>query len=294
MIRKRTLADKSVYQLAKEKKRPISPDKIETMYRITSTGDILLDEMGNPITYQYVAPENVIDMTQEEYDTYWTQKEKERQERAELRKKKSTSLAGKDFHPNKQEKKSALPILTEEYEGKKIICFDTETTGVDPNKDELLQITIFDGNGKEIYSSLIKPEYHASWYQAQLVNHISPKDVRNSPSARDIAEEINQIFQEADIIVGHNVKFDMDMVSAGCGTKFDGKIIHDTLKVFRTQFPKGSHKLRDAVITYCPEELKAYDKNAHKADTDAKATLAVFRAQIEKEKGKTEDYDYDR
>lgn len=45
---------------------------------------------------------------------------------------------------------------------------------------------------------------------------------------------------------------------------------------------------------YCPEELKAYDKNAHKADTDAKATLAVFRAQIEKEKSKVDDYDYNR
>ena len=286
MIRKRTLADKSVYQLAKEKKKPISPDKIETMYRITSTGDILLDDTGKPVTYQYVAPENVIDMTQEEYDAYWSQKEKEKQERAELRKKKSTSIAGKRIHQNKQTKKSVLPIPTEDYEGKRIICFDTETTGVDPNKDELLQVTIFDGNGKEIYSSLVKPQYHASWYQAQLVNHISPKDVRYSPSARDIANEVNRIFQEADVIVGHNVRFDMDMISAGCGTKFDGKVIHDTLKIFRTQYPKGSHKLRDAIIAYCPEELRAYDKNAHKADTDAKATLAVFRAQIEKEKNK--------
>ena len=67
MIRKRTLADKSVYQLAKEKKKPISPDKIETMYRITNTGDILLNDTGKPATYQYVAPENVIDMTQEEH-----------------------------------------------------------------------------------------------------------------------------------------------------------------------------------------------------------------------------------
>lgn len=96
------------------------------------------------------------------------------------------------------------------------------------------------------------------------------------------------------MIVGHNVRFDMDMISAGCGTKFDGKVIHDTLKIFRTQYPKGSHKLRDAIIAYCPEELKAYDKNAHKADTDAKATLAVFRAQIEKEKSIVDDYDYDR
>lgn len=291
MIRKRTLADKSVYQLAKEKKKPISPNKIETMYRITNTGDILLDDTGKPVTYQYVAPENVTDMTQEEYDAYWSQKEKEKQERAELRKKKAFSPAAKE---NATSKKSALPISVDAYARKRIVCFDTETTGVDPSKDELLQITIFDGTGKEIYSSLVKPEYHASWYQAQLVNHISPKDVRNSPSARDIAKTVNRIFQEADIIVGHNVKFDMDMISAGCGTKFDGKIIHDTLKVFRTQFPKGSHKLRDAVMIYCPEELKVYDNNAHKADTDAKATLAVFRAQIEKEKGKTEDYDYDR
>ena len=264
------------------------------MYRITNTGDILLDDTGKPVTYQYVAPENVIDMTQEEYDAYWSQKEKEKQERVELRKKKSTPLAGRVFHRDKQAKKSILPIPTEDYEGKRIICFDTETTGVDPNKDELLQVTIFDGNGKEIYSSLVKPQYHASWYQAQLVNHISPKDVRYSPSARDIANEVNRIFQEADVIVGHNVKFDMDMISAGCGTKFDGKVIHDTLKIFRTQFPKGSHKLRDAIIAYCPEELKAYDKNAHKADTDAKATLAVFRAQIEKEKSKVDDYEYDR
>lgn len=290
-IRKRTLSDKSVYQLAKEKKKPISPDKIETMYRITNTRDILLDDKGQPVTYQYVAPENVVDMTQEEYDTYWKQKEQERINRVNQRKK--TSHAEKDY-TSKQGYKSDLPIPAEEYKNKKIICFDTETTGVDPNRDEILQITIFDGDGKEIYSSFVKPEYHASWYEAQLVNHISPKDVRYSPSARDIAEEVNRIFQEADIIVGQNVKFDMDMTKVIFGTDFSGKIIHDTLKVFRAQYPKGSHKLRDAVITYCPEELKSYDKNAHKADTDAKATLAVFYAQIEKDKEKTQDYEYER
>lgn len=39
----------------------------------------------------------------------------------------------------------------------KIICIDIETTGLDRNNDEILQVSIINGRGKTLYNSYIKP-----------------------------------------------------------------------------------------------------------------------------------------
>ncbi len=40
----------------------------------------------------------------------------------------------------------------------RILVFDVETTGLSPTLDEILQITVLDGYGSELFSSYIKPE----------------------------------------------------------------------------------------------------------------------------------------
>lgn len=38
------------------------------------------------------------------------------------------------------------------------IVIDTETTGLDPEKDELLQVSIIDDEGNVLFNSLFRPE----------------------------------------------------------------------------------------------------------------------------------------
>ena len=55
----------------------------------------------------------------------------------------------------------------------KIICIDIETTGLDRNNDEILQVSIINGRGKTLYNSYIKPDYTTEWKEAEAINKIS-------------------------------------------------------------------------------------------------------------------------
>ena len=63
----------------------------------------------------------------------------------------------------------------------KIICIDIETTGLDRNNDEILQVSIINGKGKTLYNSYIKPDYATEWKEAEEINKISWDCVKFAP-----------------------------------------------------------------------------------------------------------------
>lgn len=180
-------------------------------------------------------------------------------------------VAPGDVIPTKTQE---TPFSFADLEGKKVVCFDTETTGFS-KWDEILQITMTNRDG-ELLNTYIKPDRHKTWKKAAEINHIYPEDVQDAPSAKEVAKRVREILSNTDILIGHNVSFDVRMVEQCMGISFADIQIVDTLDLFREEFPKGKHKLRNAVETYCPELLEWFDKGAHKSDTDTKATLEVF------------------
>ena len=165
-----------------------------------------------------------------------------------------------------------------------IVSFDTETTGVSPLDDELLQITIVDENENILLESYIKPAFRTSWKNAEQVNRITPSDVIGAPTALELAPKIKEIFDKADIICGYNVGFDIDFVKRCCKIDIDDSKVIDCLKLFRDEAKKigldlPHHKLGNAVDFYCPQAKKDYLENAHDASCDAIATMRVYLAQ---------------
>lgn len=96
----------------------------------------------------------------------------------------------------------------------KIVFLDTETTGIQKGYDEIVQVAIVDMEGEILYDSLLKPKHHKRWGKAQEVHGISPYDVQDAPSLEHEKEKIEAILAEADVIVGWNVRFDLDMLYA--------------------------------------------------------------------------------
>lgn len=84
-----------------------------------------------------------------------------------------------------------------------IICFDLETTGL-RDKDEILQLSIIDGNFEILFNEYIKPEKLSSWPEAEAVNHISPQLVMDKKPLLYYKEQIEDIFNSAELIVGYN------------------------------------------------------------------------------------------
>lgn len=173
--------------------------------------------------------------------------------------------------------KAAATILFTHPE--QVICFDTETTGFS-KWDEILQMSIYGTNGP-IYNSYFKPERRKTWRGAEAVNHISPEMVADSPSFSEEKKKLQEIFNNARVIIGHNVDFDIKKISWN-GLRVENAIILDTLELFKLDKDAGSHKLIDAITYYRPDLLETFSAGAHDSNTDTWGTIEVFKAQMEK------------
>ncbi len=185
-------------------------------------------------------------------------------------------------------KKKPYELDIEQLSGKNIVCFDTETTGFG-KRDEILQLTITsfkDGEPEVIYSGYFNPEHVNSWPDAMAINHITPAMVRNKPYIKDCISDFKHIFEEADMVVGYNVNYDIRMLNQSIG---EGQIDIPTEKVwdvctyFKKAEPKEGHKLIEAMQFYCPDKMEWFEENAHDASADALATLHVLKAEAERE-----------
>ena len=115
---------------------------------------------------------------------------------------------------------------------KKIIVFDTETTGLSSVNDEILQLSIIDGEKNILLNNYYKPSHTDSWDDAYSVNKISKEMVADKPFITEDIDKIQQIFDDADILIGYNIDFDISFLKE-IGIQFKENIEHyDVMKVF--------------------------------------------------------------
>lgn len=95
-----------------------------------------------------------------------------------------------------------------------ILIVDTETTGLDPAQDELLQVDILSGAGEVLYNRYLKPKRTRSWTEAESINHITPAMIANAPTIDEERDTIEKILATADIIIGYNISFDVSFLQA--------------------------------------------------------------------------------
>ncbi|CAA9889708.1 DNA polymerase III epsilon subunit-like protein (fragment) [Candidatus Methylobacter favarea] len=83
----------------------------------------------------------------------------------------------------------------------------TETTGLNPITDDLLEIAIIDDSGAVLLASLIKPCNNTSWPAAEAIHGITPDMVASAPALTEIAPKIAAAVKGQDIII-YNAAFD--------------------------------------------------------------------------------------
>lgn len=168
------------------------------------------------------------------------------------------------------------------------IVIDTETTGLDCFKDELLQVSIVSGTGVVLYDSYVKPEVHAEWPMASKINGITPEMVAHAPSIEDVAISVGSIVDHAHTVVGYNTPFDLSFLHNCLYIDFFDKEVRDVLPAFAEYMKsKGLSDKPRHKLTTCAEHFGyEWAGNAHNSAADALATLFCDNCLNRKEKNK--------
>ena len=100
---------------------------------------------------------------------------------------------------------------------KPVCFFDTETTGLEPGRQEIIEAAIIrinpDGD-RVVFSTKIKPaRLSEASPKALEINGYTEEAWANAPAFADVADSIVEMLKGA-VIVGHNVPFDMGFLEA--------------------------------------------------------------------------------
>jgi len=157
-----------------------------------------------------------------------------------------------------------------------MIAFDVETTGKNPDTDQIVELSmcLYDGGKEETYYQLFNPEIPIA-KGAQAVHGISMEDVSKEPSFAEKADEVEAFLARAEVIVGYNVRFDIRCVEKEferIGREIDlmSQLVVDPFRIWQSLEPRS---LTDAYRRFVGGEME----NAHSAEADVQAAVEVLR-----------------
>ncbi len=130
------------------------------------------------------------------------------------------------------------------------IIFDTETTGLDPREDRIIELGCVELSNRfptgRTMHVFINPEGRSVSPEAQAIHGISDTDLADKPVFADILQEFLDFIDGAKL-VAHNANFDIGFINAELerlGQPYiDPSRVVDTLAIARRKHPMGPNSL---------------------------------------------------
>lgn len=288
-----------------------------------AVGEELWTNERHIVTSTYYSPKDVHPASEEELAAYWApvrecrnrarknNREKKRKEVEELRAKLAKAYAYIDEIRKKSReeldriceyssklermmwnvqmmlpKYASFQPIKEPSTSYSTIVLDTETTGLDPYHDEILELSILSDDGDVLYHGYFHPVWTDSWPDAEAVNHITMDMVWDAPNIYDELPIINGILKHATQVVAYNSFFDMDFLEASGAVFPEDVYVYDVMLSFAEIYGEFHPYYKD----YKWQTLKtcaAYygyqwgDDEAHDSLADAKATLYCYHCMTQ-------------
>lgn len=155
------------------------------------------------------------------------------------------------------------------------VCFDIETTGLDPSEDKIIEIGALKVKDKKIvgvFKEFINPGM-ALPPKIIEITKITDKMLENTRTEEDVILDFIK-FVGDDIIIGHNISFDFSFVKCAAmeyGHSFN-KFAIDTLDLCKRLHTELPSKSLENMCKY----YGIRNDNAHRAYDDAKATAMLY------------------
>ncbi len=241
--------------------------------------------------YLYLHRSEVRTASKEELDSIFADERKKRNEASKkrnlARRKQAKRKAFFDICREVSERKDVFDIKTSP-----VIVIDTETTGLHPFEDELLQVSIIDAtDGSTLFDSYLKPQFHDSWGDAEKVNGITSQMVENAPDIISVLPKLNYIIRAAKEVIAYNGDFDVSFLKS-IGVDFSSvQTYKDVMEDFAVIFGHWNSEYQSFTwksLSFCASYF-GYEwgsAGAHNSLEDCRATLFCYN-EINKLKQKT-------
>ena len=168
-----------------------------------------------------------------------------------------------------------------------LVFFDVETTGLNVIRDRILQIALIkylkNGNKEQELTLLINPGIPIS-EESMSIHGFTPKDLANKPTFQQVSKQLFDFIGNADLAGYNAARFDIPMLMeefsrVGIEFEINNRRIIDVQRVFYKMEPRT---LKAALKFYCQKDLE----DAHDALADVRATIDVFKGQLQYYEGK--------
>lgn len=167
-----------------------------------------------------------------------------------------------------------------------LVFFDLEATGLNIVTDRIVQIALIklfaDGRPSEELEMKINPGVPVS-AEAEAIHGLSNEALKDEPSFKDVARQLYDFIGEADLGGYNSNRYDVPLLQeefyrAGLYLDTSKRRLLDAQQIFYLMEPRS---LAAALQFYAGKEME----NAHDALADVRATVEVFRGQLEKYAG---------
>ncbi|MEJ2003753.1 MAG: 3'-5' exonuclease [Cyclobacteriaceae bacterium] len=166
-----------------------------------------------------------------------------------------------------------------------LTIFDLETTGTNIVKDRIVEISAVKlmPDGERIVKTMKLNPTVPIPVETSLIHGIYDDDVKDAPTFRNIAKSLASFLEGSDLGGFNILKFDVPVLAeeflrADINFDVSKRKIVDVQKIFHMM---EKRTLSAAYKFYCDKELT----DAHSAEADTLATLAVLEAQVDRYDG---------
>ena len=161
-----------------------------------------------------------------------------------------------------------------------IVFIDLETTGVNLSTDRVIEIAIVKispDRTRQIKHKLVNPQMPIPKGSSDI-HGITDDKVKDAPTFKEIANEIKQFIDNADLSGYNSNRFDItllmeEFLRAGITLDMSNRRMLDVQQIFHMM---EKRTLGAAYKFYCEKELL----EAHSAEADASATWEILEAQL--------------
>lgn len=182
---------------------------------------------------------------------------------------------------------------------KKIVVFDTETSGLDVGTNVILSLSwqILDNK----LNKVSEKTYYFDWPEDEkrvsdetvYVNGLTKERLAELGTSDKVQalQEFAEVITDADLLVAHNGGFDARFIKAdaaemGVEVSFQGKELWDTMHrtTYYCKIPRGRHDYKWPRLSELADKLKIRqsDIDYHQSASDVEVTARCFRAIIQR------------